>query len=241
MTKVVVISGSLRTDQSETTRILNPFLEGMRAAGASVDLVYAKRLKVTPCMGDFHCWYTNPGECRIKDGMQALYPKLKEADILVLATPVYIPLPGEMQNLINRLCPLVEPVLSWRDGRTRARLHGDYRIRSVVLVSCCGWWEKGNFGTVVRIAKELAKDINVKFAGAVLRPHASLLARNKKKSKEIDAALRKAGFGLVKDGKLPKALLDKIAQPLISEEEFRLRSNKEYESVGSRVSENVTR
>ena len=104
-------------------------------------------------------------------------PTLREADILVLATPVYIPLPGEMQNLINRLCPLVKPKLETREGRTRARFHDEVRIQRIALVSTGGWWEKGNFGTVGRIAQELAESASVKFAGALLRPHAGLMRR----------------------------------------------------------------
>jgi multimeric flavodoxin WrbA len=170
LTKVVAINGSAKMEKGNTARVLAPFLDGMREAGASVELFYAKRLKVKPCMGEFYCWNEKPGVCYQEDDMQMLYPKLREADILVLATPVYIPLPGEMQNLINRLCPLIEPILVWRDGRTRARFHDNVNIRKIVLVSTCGWWEMGNFGTVLRIAEEIAKDVSVEFAGAILRP-----------------------------------------------------------------------
>ena len=82
-----------------------------------------------------------------------------------------------MQNIINRLCPLLDPVLEFRKGRTRATIRKDVRIRTIVLVSASGWWEKGNFGTVVRIVKELAEDASVKFGGAVLRPHADFIDR----------------------------------------------------------------
>ena len=102
MTRVLAVSGSLRKGEGATTRILAPFLEGMKDEGASVELVYVKDCKIEPCRGEFHCWYTKPGECIIKDGMQELYQKLRASDILVIATPVYIPLPGEMQNFLNR-------------------------------------------------------------------------------------------------------------------------------------------
>ena len=162
-------------EKGYTAAVLTPFLDGMREAGASVELFYAKRVKAKPCTGEFHCWYEKPGQCYIPDNMQSLYPKLREAKILVLATPVYIPLSGEMQNLINRLCPLVEPILKKQNGRTRARLHNEVKISKIVLVSACGWWEKGNFQTVLRIAKEFAKDASMEFAGAILRPHAFLM------------------------------------------------------------------
>ncbi|MBS7632660.1 flavodoxin family protein [Candidatus Bathyarchaeota archaeon] len=231
MTNVIAINGSVRMEKSDTTMLMEPFLEGMKKAGASVELFYVKRLNVKPCTGCFHCWNTKPGECIVSDDMQMLYPKLRSADILVLATPVYIPLPGEMQNFINRLCPLVEPILEKREGRTRARFHAYVKIRKIVLVSASGWWELGNFGTVLRIAEELAKDVSTEFAGAILRPHAFLMKENKEKTKIIIDALKQAGLQLIRNGKIIDDILETISQPLISEEELRRRSNESYMKV----------
>ena len=234
LTRVVAINGSAKMEKGNTALVLAPFLDGVREAGGSVELFYAKRLNIKPCTGEFYCWNEKPGECYIDDDMQVLYPKLREADILVLATPVYIPLPGEMQNLINRLCPLVEPILEFRDGRTRARFHDEVNIRKIVLVSTCGWWEIGNFGTVLRIAEELAKDVSVEFAGAILRPHAYLMVENKEKAKKVTEALSQAGSQLVKKGRMSKSLLEVISQPLISEEEYRHRLNDDYKKAKSK-------
>lgn len=218
-------------NKGNTALVLAPFIDGMREAGASVELFYAKRLHIQPCTGEFHCWSKKPGQCYIDDDMKRLYPKLRKANILVLATPVYIPLPGEMQNLINRLCPLVEPILEFKEGRTRARFHSDVNIRKIVLVSTCGWWEMENFSTVLRIAEELAKDANVEFTGAVLRPHAYLMRGNEEKVKKVIDALREVGYALVKEGKMPQNLLSVISQPLISEEEYRHRLKDDYKNV----------
>jgi multimeric flavodoxin WrbA len=228
---VLAINGSARMEKGYTAIILTPFLEGMKEAGAQVNLFYAKRLNVNPCTGEFHCWYEKPGECYIRDSMQLVYPRLRETDILVLATPVYIPLPGEMQNFINRLCPLIDPFLIKRNSRTRARFHEYVKISKIALVSACGWWETGNFSTVLRIVKEIARDVNVKFAGAVLRPHAYLLSKNKRKAKEILAAAKQAGFQLAKEGIISKHLLEVVSQPLISEDVFRQRENEQYMSL----------
>jgi len=232
MTKVVAINGSPRMEKGNTFMVLTPFLQGMKEAGADVELFYASRLDVEPCTGEFHCWYEKPGECYIKDDMELLYPKLREAEILVLATPVYIPLPGEMQNVINRLCPLIEPMLETREGRTRARFHKDVKIKKIVLVSTSGWWEMGNFDTVERIARELAEDASVEFAGAVLRPHAYLMRESGVLTQEGEAvqeAARKAGYELAKEGRMTEETLDMVSRPLISQEEFRLRSNQDLE------------
>ena len=141
MTKVLAINGSPRRGEGNTAMVLAPFLEGMEGAGGSVELLYAADIKVRDCAADFNCWFVEPGVCIQKDGMQEVYPKIRGADILVLAIPVYIPVPGCMQNLLNRMCPLMEPMLEFRDGRTRGRRPENVNLSKLVLVSSGGWWE----------------------------------------------------------------------------------------------------
>jgi len=230
MSKAVAINGSPRLGKGNTAMIIAPFIQGMTDAGLKVDIFYASKLKIKPCACvDMFCWYKKPGQCCYKDDMDKLYPKLKEADILVLATPVYIPLPGAMQNVINRLCPLVEPLLEFREGRTRARFREDVKIKKFALVSTGGWWEKENFDTVARIVEELAKDAGVEFAGAVLRPHAFLMKQDgvlTREGQEIIEAARTAGNELVKEGRISVETLETISRPLISEPELRERYNQ---------------
>ena len=233
MSKVVAINGSPRMEKGYTHMILTPFLQGMEDAGADVELFYASRLQVEPCTGEFQCWYgKNAGECYIDDDMQILYAKLRAAESLVLATPVYIPLPGEMQNVINRLVALVEPMLETREGRTRARFHKDVKIQRLVLVSTGGWWEMGNFDTVVRIVEELAEGASVEFSGAVLRPHAFLMKENGELTKDgraVQQAVRRAGSELVRDGKMDPETLEQVSRPLITQQELRQRYNQALE------------
>ena len=233
MSKIVAINGSPRMEKGYTHVILTPFLQGMKDAGADVELFYASRLQVEPCTGEFQCWYgKNAGDCYIDDDMQMLYGKLRGAETLVLATPVYIPLPGEMQNVINRIVALVEPMLETREGRTRARFHKDVKIQRLVLVSTGGWWEMGNFDTVVRIVEELAEGASVEFSGAVLRPHAFLMKENGELTKDgraVQQAVRRAGSELVREGKMDPETLEQVSHPLITQEELRQRYNQALE------------
>ena len=110
-----------------------------------------------------------------------------------------------------------------RRGRTRARFRPDVAIRKIVLVSTSGWWEIGNFGTVVRIAQELAADASVEFAGAVLRPHAYSMKEKGELTPDGQAvlnAVRRAGHELVKEGVMAQETLAAISRPLISQEEL---------------------
>ncbi len=221
--KVIAVNGSPRMKKGYTHRLLTAFVDGMTQAGAEVEVVYARRLNIKPCIGDFSCWYEKPGTCIFHDDMDLLYPQVSEADILVLATPVYIPLPGEMQNLINRLVALVEPRLESRDGRTRARFRSTVRIRQVVLVAVGGWWEKGNFEIVEQIVKELASNASVEYGGAVLRPHAFQMVREGELTIDgaavLEAAAR-AGNELISVGRMDPTTLEAVRRPLMTNEEL---------------------
>jgi multimeric flavodoxin WrbA len=48
---VLAFNGSPKTDKGNTSLILTPFLEGMREAGANVELFYTKKLDITGLRG----------------------------------------------------------------------------------------------------------------------------------------------------------------------------------------------
>jgi len=222
MIRAVAINGSPQMEKGNTALVLASFIQGMMGAGSEVELLYASRLKVKPCScGVMYCWNDSPGECCIQDDMQLLYPKLKVTDVLILATPVYVPLPGDMQNVVNRLMPLIEPKLERRQGRTRARFREDVGIQKIVLVATSGWREIENCDTVVRIVKELAEDASTEFAGAVLRPHADAMRAGGKVTRDGQAvldAVRRAGNELVGQGRMSQETLAAVSRPLIPEE-----------------------
>jgi multimeric flavodoxin WrbA len=223
--RVLAVNGSPRMGRGLTEFVLGSFLDGMRDAGAQVERLYAQRIRLKPCAcGEMHCWYTTPGECCIHDGMDEVVPKLKAADTLVLATPVYIPLPERMQAFINRLCPIVEPCLEFRRGRTRGRLRDGYALRRFVAVATGGWWEPENCDTVVRIVEELAADAGVAFAGALVRPHAFLMrdeAGPTTGGQAVLDAARRAGRELAETGRMEPATLAEVSRPLVAEQELR--------------------
>lgn len=222
MGKVIAINGSPTMEKGTTALILAPFLEGMRSAGAEVELVYASRLNIQPCScGRMVCWNKTPGECCLRDDMDTLYSKLRQAEAVVLATPVYIPLPGAMANFINRLCPLLDPTnLQFIRGRTRAKMRAEVAIRSFALVCTSGWWEKANCATVVRVVRELALDTSVGFGGALLRPHASALWRKGAAVEAVLAATHRAGEELARDGVMNPATLREASRVLVRHKDW---------------------
>lgn len=218
--KVVAVNGSPKMDKGTTALILAPFVEGMRNAGAEVELFYTKRLRIKPCQGDFRCSTHTPGECFQQDDMQMLHPKLCEADIWVFATPLYVSgMTGPLKNLIDRiLIPLGEPFVELRDGHCHHPLREGTRTGQVALVSSCGYWEMGNFDLLLAHMEAICEHAEREFAGALLRPHAPALQPMMKQGALIDdifEAAREAGRQLVADGEMAPETLAKVSRPLV--------------------------
>ena len=223
MSRVLAINGSPRKSKGSTAVLLAAFQSGMREAGAQVEVVYPSDLAIERCdCNTMRCWFREPGVCYHADDMAEVYSRLREADTLVVATPVYVPLPGALQDLLNRLCPIMDPLVETRGGRTRARMREGFAVRRVVALVTGSWWEKENSDTVVRIVRELAENCGVEFAGALVRPHVELMmgdAGLTPAGAEVLEAAKEAGRRLVEEGTMPAEILEAVSRPLISRED----------------------
>jgi multimeric flavodoxin WrbA len=86
MTQVLILKGSPRP-KGNSAVLAEQVRAGAEGAGAKVESVYLHGLDIQPCDGCYFCEGT--GVCVIEDDMQALYPKLRRADAIVIASPVY--------------------------------------------------------------------------------------------------------------------------------------------------------
>ena len=225
MIKVVVVNGSPHIHKGNTGFVLEHFIKGLKDGGASVEILYPSKLDIKPCLGNLSCWDETKGECIIQDDMQTIYPLLKDADVLIFASPVYVPQPGMMQIFLNRLCPLFNPVLSFIDGRTRIKYHDDVKISKILAILTSGWWEIENLSLLLKIFEEYAAITKTEFSGAVLRPHAYLLKKDTELNQAILSKLEILGKDFILNGSLNQADLQFISQPLSSEEEYRQNWN----------------
>jgi multimeric flavodoxin WrbA len=217
--KVVAINSSPNMEKGNTALLLTPFLEGMREMGGIVELFYTKKLKINPCQGEFNCWLKTPGVCFQKDDMQMLLPQIAGADVLVLATPVYVDgISGPMKNLLDRIIPLGQPFVELRDGHCRHPGRDGNKERKMVLVSNCGFWEIDNFDPLIVHMKAICKNLGSEFAGALLRPHGPVLRRMMEVGRPVDDIIesaKEAGRQLMKNGKMSDETLKVISRELI--------------------------
>ncbi len=117
--KVLGIYGSPRKD-GNTDQLLDRTLEGARSAGAETDAVYARRLKMSGCLECGGC--DDTGVCVVQDDMTAVYPRLEEAEVIFLASPIFFyGLTAQVKCVVDRSQALwskrklAKPFEAWKD------------------------------------------------------------------------------------------------------------------------------
>lgn len=86
MKNILIISGGGRPN-GNTAQLVNSFIDGATDAGHKAELISLVKTEVKGCMGCNACRYGKP--CVIKDGFNDLVPKIKSADLIVFASPLY--------------------------------------------------------------------------------------------------------------------------------------------------------
>ena len=87
MSNIVILVGSMRRD-GNTDLLAQAFAEGARENN-SVEIVSVADYKVNPCIGCNSCFTRERNKCFQNDDMDEIYEKLRAADIVVVASPVY--------------------------------------------------------------------------------------------------------------------------------------------------------
>lgn len=217
--QVLAINSSPHMDEGGTGAVLTPFLDGMREAGASVELLHMSKLRVEQCRGCMSCWLRTPGRCAISDDMLTVLPRLAACDVLVLATPLYADgMSGGLKTLIERSIPLLDPRIIMREGRCRHPLREGVKGGALALVSACGFPELASFDPLMCHVEALAQNLGRTFAGALLRPHAAGLKKIERMGIEVASiyeAARSAGRQLVETGAVSPQTLAEVSRELM--------------------------
>lgn len=84
---IVVLSGSPRKG-ANTDTMVEAFAETAREAGHTVEVIRVAGKKIAGCLGCQYC-FTHEGTCVQKDDMTDVIESLKDADMVVFASPIY--------------------------------------------------------------------------------------------------------------------------------------------------------
>lgn len=105
---ILILNGSPRVN-GNTAALVEAFAEGARSAGHTVTRTDLQQLDIHPCLGCC-CGGKEPNSpCVQKDGMEQVYPAYRDADVVVLASPLYYwAVSGQLKCAFDRLFAVAE-------------------------------------------------------------------------------------------------------------------------------------
>lgn len=111
--KVLVITSSLRKGGNSDT-LAEMFAKGAKEAGNEVEIISLADKTIAFCKGCLTCGKTQ--RCVINDDAVGIAEKMKSADAIAFATPVYYySVSGQLKTLFDRANPLFTSDYSFRD------------------------------------------------------------------------------------------------------------------------------
>ena len=98
--RIIAILGS-PVSEGNTAHLLDRALKGAEDAGCTVEKIEVTNLSFEACQEMMFC--REHETCVMDDDMQQLYPKIRDADGFIIATPVMcMGIPGKLKSLMDR-------------------------------------------------------------------------------------------------------------------------------------------
>jgi len=241
--KIVVFDGGPRdTKFSKTTFMVNYFCRGAKSAGAEVEYVKLKDMKINSCTGCYTCWTKTPGECIFKDDMTDLRLKFRKADLIIFASPLYIfNVTGIMKNFLDRILPTVKPYMLIEEGETRhPHRYPEDKQQGFVVFSAAGFPEvEHNFDGLKGMFRCFHSHFEKSFLmGEFYMPGAELIAVPvyAERRKRIEQVCSNAGEQVVKEGKINIEFMEAVSDVEITQKKFQEQADYFWESLDGKAS-----
>ena len=152
--KILGINGSPRIN-GNIDLLLDKVLQGAGSKGAEAEKIILNKLEFVPCQ---ECAkMADDGGCLVKDDMQAVYKKIKEADAIVFASPVFFgSLSAQSKMMIDRF------QCAWRAKYILKKDNGYKKIPGA-FISVEGSDRKDFFENSRAVVKNLFATINADY------------------------------------------------------------------------------
>jgi multimeric flavodoxin WrbA len=138
--QIIALLGS-PLPEGNTAKLLKKAISGAEDAGCDVDLISVPDLEFSSCREMYYCREEN--SCIIEDEMQRIYPKIKQMDSLIIATPVMtMGIPGHLKSFMDR-CQVF--YCAKYERKNPLILKEKRKIRKTLLLSISGMNLPNNF------------------------------------------------------------------------------------------------
>jgi hypothetical protein len=238
--KVIVINAAPRMEAGNTQMILKPFVEGLRSETAHVEVTLLARKKIKRCLGCFTCYAKTPGRCVHVDDMRELTERIRVADLLLLATPVYIDgMTALAKTFLDRLVVFLDPHFEMDGGKVIHPLRWKFP-EQLCLLSVCGYPGLHNFDPLLLHMERLARNFHTQFVGAILRPAVFSMLLSRKYPDRVQTvmdSIRLAGKEVARGGEISAETIKSVAADICPPEELVETANAYWDRELSRRTE----
>lgn len=228
---ILAFNSSPRDNQtSKTELVLQKFLEGARRAGGVTETLYLKNYQIKHCIGCRSCWIQTPGRCVQQDDMsEELFDRCVQADLVVLASPVYhATMNARMKLFVERTLPMIDPLKKAPEtGGLPLRFE---KMPQVVTLSVCGAWDPAMFEALSLTWRMCLGGLLI----AEIYRHSSeflSLPEFHTQAQAVLEAVAQAGEEVVRQGQVNPDTLATLTQPLAPAETLE-RLSREFWSQG---------
>ena len=152
---ILILQGSPRAN-GNTAWMAEAYKKAAEAAGHEVTLVNVSKKKIAGCLACEYCRTKGNGICIQKDDMQELYPLLAEAEVLVLAAPIYyFTLCAQIQAPIQRIYCVNAPAKVKKMALLMSSYSpGVYEGAKAEYRDICNYWKVEDSGIVAATVNE---------------------------------------------------------------------------------------
>ena len=149
MSNILILQGSPRAN-GNTPWMAEEYKKAAEAAGHEVTLVNVSRKKIAGCLACEYCHNKGNGACIQKDDMQELYPLMNEAEVIVLAAPIYyFTLCAQIQSPIQRMYCVNKPAKVKKMALLMSSYSPNvYDGATAEFRDICNYWQVENMGFV---------------------------------------------------------------------------------------------
>ena len=147
--QILILQGSPRA-KGNTAWMAEEFKNAAEAVGHQVTLVNVAHKHIAGCLACEYCHGKGDGACIQKDDMQELYPLIAEAEVLVLAAPIYyFTLSAQIQAPIQRMYCVNAPAKVKKMALLMSSYSpGVYDGALAEFRDICNYWQVENIGHV---------------------------------------------------------------------------------------------
>lgn len=212
------------------SRLIKSFIAGLEQSENSVEIINTASLEINSCRGCTEDYtFESPGRCHQDDDMQELYPKLREADVWIFATPhSKKSYNNSLKIFFDRLEPLFDTVFNLKNGTSNVVTPKQSRV---LLLATSDDFDIACFDNLIEQVRNMCLLYNREYIGAVLRPHIWSLSAYDYIGKPVDTIysnIESIAKEFSLSGELLPELLSEFDKELIPKDSF-------LSDIGSRL------